>query len=199
MSNNISLKGARAAAKLSQPDVARKMEVSVQTVFKWEQGIAPVARNRWSKLAVLLHLNMNELESALVQTLLEACIAEGSTRALDNAKTSRLYDPALLADAYTRFEGRNKIVYPSIQQKEDAEDARFERRKLEYEKIIVGLKLELANMKDSFADLKIKYAELEQENTRLKMELERVRPAGMPSTSSELNRKHTEKQKEVKL
>ena len=46
MENN--LKQLRNRMKLSQSDVAKQLHVSKQTVYKWEQGLAPVAADRKS-------------------------------------------------------------------------------------------------------------------------------------------------------
>ena len=62
MSNNISLAAARTRANVTQSDAARKMNVSVQTMWKWEKGIAPVARRHWARLASLLRVKEDELE-----------------------------------------------------------------------------------------------------------------------------------------
>ena len=160
MSYNTTLKTARIAAGLSQPDVARNMGVTVQTVFKWEKGIAPVARDRWDRLASLLRLNQTEFEAALVQTLLDACIADGNARMLENARVSRLYNADLIASAFARFEGRAKYNPPQ-------EDTTAElKARVEV--------LELQN----------KLLRLEKENAELKRELERRHPAKPISSSS---------------
>ena len=158
MSNNISLKGARAAAGLSQSDVARSMRVSVQTVHKWERGIAPVARDRWDALSRILHMSVNELEKALVQTMLDACIADGSTRVLENAQTSRLYSAELIADALARFGGSAR--YPvdprpsgseSVAEREMRLD--YERQILERDKKIFELEKEIERLKKELASI----------------------------------------------
>ncbi len=176
MSNNISLKGARAAAWLSQSDVARSMRVSVQTVHKWERGIAPVARDRWDALSRLLHMSVNELEKVLVQTMLDACIADGSSRVLENAQTSRLYNAGLIADALARFGGSAR--YPAatghstpLKLKEDHADyasrekiLELERAVFERDKKIFELEKEIERLKKELASISSKLTGKQFEN-----------------------------------
>ena len=93
----------RIDAGLKQTDVAHELNLTVQTIFSWERGRAPVARRHWSTLASLFRVSVEEMEAALVQTLLESCIEKGSTDALKNAVVSGLYRPELLQDAFARF------------------------------------------------------------------------------------------------
>lgn len=97
------LKTARVNCNLTQVEVAKRLYVSAQSVYLWEQGRQCVARKHWPRLASLLHLSESELESVLVETLLDACIAKGDARPLLNAQTSRLYDSSMIADALARF------------------------------------------------------------------------------------------------
>lgn len=97
------LKTARVNCNLTQVDVAKGLKVSTQSVYLWEQGRQCVAKRHWPRLASLLHLSESELESVLVETLLDACIAKQDARPLLNAQTSRLYNAELIADALARF------------------------------------------------------------------------------------------------
>ena len=105
---NRNLKQMRIDSGLTQLEISNRLSVSVQTVNKWERGRAPIARKHWSNLAALLHVKMDVLETGLVQTLLDACMEQGNTKALNNAVVSGLYSRHLLQDAITRF-----MVYPS--------------------------------------------------------------------------------------
>ena len=209
MSNNISLAAARTRANVTQSDAARKMDVSVQTMWKWEKGIAPVARRHWARLASLLRVKEDELEEILVQTLLDACLSNHDSRPLRNAQASRLYRSDLLFAALAEFENaaapyqyqqnqkqvsdvspaKDLTVYPSNPQaaKGPMAEYNFERRQLEYEKIIVGLKNELGETKMELGNTKMMLADLERENARLRRELEQKRPAVAQSLSSALN------------
>jgi transcriptional regulator with XRE-family HTH domain len=93
----------RADAHLRQKDISVKFGISVQTINKWERGRAPVARKHWPELAAMLHVSVDELEAALIQTLLDACMERGSTDMLKNAKISGVYRSELVRDAFTRF------------------------------------------------------------------------------------------------
>lgn len=85
------LKTIRHDAGLKQTDISSRLSVSVPTVYKWEKGRAPVARKHWTELAELLRVSVDELEKALVQTLLDSCRERGNTEALKNAASSSRY------------------------------------------------------------------------------------------------------------
>lgn len=163
------LKSARVNCRLTQADIAGKLGISVQSVYLWEQGRTCVAKKHWPRLASLLHLSESELESALVETLLDACIAKQDARSLLNAQTSRLYDSELIADALARFGGASR--YPSNPRPAEPQSILEREKKLEYEREIFE------------RDKKI--FELEQQVAALQKELERARPA--ESISSTLN------------
>ena len=101
MENN--LKQLRIRVKLTQQDVAAALKVSKQTVFKWEQGKAQVPQVHFEVLKNLLHVTADELERALIQTLLDAACEEGTDRVLLNARASRRYSVPLLNAALNRF------------------------------------------------------------------------------------------------
>ena len=105
---NRNFKQMRVDSGLTQLEISNRLGVSVQTVFKWERGRSPIARKHWPTLAALLHVNVDELEAGLVETLLDTCMERGDTKALNNAIVSGLYSRHLLQDAITRF-----MVYPS--------------------------------------------------------------------------------------
>lgn len=93
----------RVDAKLRQIDIGNRVGVTVQSVNRWERGRSPIARKYWIELANMFNVSLNELESALVQTLLDACMERGNTDALKNAVVSGLYRPELLQEAFARF------------------------------------------------------------------------------------------------
>lgn len=97
------MKTARKNCSLTQGDIASAFGFCVQTIYKWEMGIVPVPKKHWKKLASLLNITETELEIVLVETLLDACIANRNARALVNAQVSRLYRPELVEDAFRRF------------------------------------------------------------------------------------------------
>ena len=101
MENN--LKQLRKRIKLSQQDVAAALKVSKQTVYKWEQGKAQVPQVHFEVLKNLLHVTADELERALIQTLLDAACEAGSDRVLLNARAARRYSVPLLNAALNRF------------------------------------------------------------------------------------------------
>ena len=101
MENN--LKQLRTRMKLTQSDVAKQLHVSKQTIYKWEQGLAPVAAVHFEVLKRILKVNADELERALIQTLLDAACEEGTDRVLLNARASRRYSVPLLNAALNRF------------------------------------------------------------------------------------------------
>ena len=101
MENN--LKQLRIRVKLTQQDVAAALKVSKQTVFKWEQGKSPLPPAHFEVLKNVLHVTADELERALIQTLLDAACEEGTDRVLLNARASRRYSVPLLNAALNRF------------------------------------------------------------------------------------------------
>ena len=101
MENN--LKQLRNRMKLSQSDVAKQLHVSKQTVYKWEQGLAPVAAVHFEVLKRILKVTAEELERALIQTLFDAACEAGSDRVLLNARAARRYSVPLLNAALNRF------------------------------------------------------------------------------------------------
>ena len=151
------LKTARKACALTQGDIARSLHVSVQTVFKWEDGRAPVARRHWEKLASVLHVNAADMEKVLVQTLLDGCIARNNIQALINAEISRLYSATLIYDALNKFS-----IATNTRQAEHNQTL-CDMEKLDYERAIFE------------RDKKI--FELDQRIAELEKELERARPA----------------------
>ena len=164
------LKMERVNCRLTQLEVANHLNVSVQSVYLWEQGRQCVSKKHWPRLASLLHLSETELESALVETLLDACIAKQDARPLLNAQTSRLYNSELIADALSRFGGSSR--YPVSPRPAESSSVVEREMRLEYERKIFE------------RDKKI--FELEQKIAALEKELERARPAA--SLSSVLNR-----------
>ena len=175
------LKTARIDAGITQADIARKANVTYQMVYQWEKGLAPVAKKHWSRLASLLHLSETELESALVETLLDACIAKQDARPLLNAQTSRLYNSELVADALSRFTSSPRVAgdfrsagracYPVNPRPAESQSVSEREMKLDYERQIFE------------RDKRI--FELEKEVAELRRQLDCSRPA--VSISSALN------------
>ena len=163
------LKTARIDAGITQADIARKANVTYQMVYQWEKGLAPVAKKHWPLLASLLHLSETELESALVETLLDACIAKQDARPLLNAQTSRLYNSELVADALSRFGGSSR--YPVSPRPAESQSVSEREMKLDYERQIFE------------RDKRI--FELEKEVAELRRQMDCNRPAA--SISSVLN------------
>lgn len=158
----INMKIARTIAGIKQIQIANELEVSKQTVNKWEMGRAPVAQKHWARLSELFGMSVSELEAALVQTLLDACLASNSPKPLMNAQVSRQYSQELISDALSRYyDARPTGPNPTIS---ETERVQFERTILERDKRIF---------------------ELEKQVEELRRELERRRPA--TSLSSALN------------
>lgn len=155
MLNN--LKTARVRLNLTQGDIAQKMDVSIQTIYKWEQGLSLVTQKHWPKLAATLHLEPDELEAALVQTLLDACMAAGDARQLENARISRLYRPELLMDALSRFHAAVSAAAkpPPATGNVELEQTRLELEKqiLERDKTILELRTQIFELKQMLSDL----------------------------------------------
>ena len=160
----LNMKIARTIAGIKQIQIANELEVSKQTVNKWEMGRAPVAQKHWPRLSSLLGLSVGELEAALVQTLLDACIASNSPKPLMNAQVSRQYSQELISNALSRYYEANPQNEPSMSA---ALKLDYERKLLEREKRIF---------------------ELEKQVEELRRELERRRPA--VSSSSALSEVH---------
>lgn len=161
------LKMERVNCRLTQLEVANHLNVSVQSVYLWEQGRQCVSKKHWPRLASLLHLSETELESALVETLLDACIAKQDARPLLNAQTSRLYNSELVADALSRFGGSSR--YPVSPRPAESQSASEREMKLDYERQIFE------------RDKRI--FELEKQVEELRRELERRRPAASISSA----------------
>lgn len=176
------LKTARVNCNLTQVDVAKRLKVSAQSVYLWEQGRQCVAKKHWPRLASMLHLSESELESVLVETLLDACIAKQDARPLLNAQTSRLYNAELIADALARFGGSAR--YPVDPRPAEPQSIIDREKKLEYERAIFE------------RDKRI--FELEKEIERLKKELASISSA-LNSNPSANEVERTAAVKEVSL
>lgn len=156
------LKSARKTRGLTQGDIAQSLHVSIQTVFKWEEGLAPVAIRHWIKLASVLHVSEEEIEEILMQTIVDGCIARHDVKAILNAQTSKLYKNELIWRALEQFyasEGQQPQDRPTIS---EMERVQFERTILERDKRIF---------------------ELEKQVEELRRELERRRPAASISSA----------------
>ena len=158
-------KQARTDAELTQVEIGRRLGVTVQTVYKWERGLAPVARRRWSALAAMFKISADELERCLVQTLLDSCMERGSMDALKNAVVSGVYRTELLQDAFSRYN-----VYPPTAAPPPVAppSSLTEKEKLDYEREIVRLREENVKLREELLKLR-----------------ERLSPSPRPSTSLE--------------
>ena len=156
MKNNMKI--ARTVAGIKQIQIASELGVSKQTVNKWEMGRAPVARNHWKRLSELLIMSEDELEDALIQTLLDACLSLNTPKPLMNAQISRQYSTEKVANALSEYySAKTPDSNPTIS---EMEIVRFERAILERDKRIF---------------------ELEKQVEELRRELERRRPASLSS------------------
>lgn len=144
------LKTIRHDAGLKQTDISSRLNVSVPTVYKWEKGRAPVARKHWTNLAELLRVSVEELEKALVQTLLDSCRERGNTEALKNAASSGLYRPELLQDAFSRL----NVYAPTVPVPVSSSPSLPEKEKLEYEREIVRLREENVKLREEILRLR---------------------------------------------
>ena len=136
---NRNLKQLRHDAGLKQTDVAARLGLTTQTVFSWERGRAPVARKHWEKLAYTLSVKLDELERALVQTMLDVSLEKGNADALKNAVISGLYRPELLQEAFARFK-----MYPALPEPAAAPQS----RDLEYREEILKLREEIVRLRE---------------------------------------------------
>ena len=151
------LKIQRVNRGLTQAEIASKLGVTVQTVYLWEQGRTCVAKKHWSKLASMLRLTEDELEKAMIETILDASIAKKDARLLINAQTSRLYHAELIQDAFVRFHS----VVPEEPQTEAArEKIELEQIRLELEKKILERDREILELKTQIFELKKLLSEL---------------------------------------
>ena len=173
-------KQARTDAELTQVEIGRRLGVTVQTVYKWERGLAPVARRRWSALATMFKMSADELERCLVQTLLDSCMERGSMDALKNAVVSGVYRTELLQDAFSRYN-----VYPPTAAPPPVAtpppSSLTEKEKLDYEREIVRLREENVKLREEILKLR-----------------ERLSPSPRPSTSLESTLHTITEESEVK-
>ena len=165
---------ARKACALTQGDIARALHLAVTTVFKWERGIAPVARKHWKALASLLHVTEAGLEEILVQTLLDSCIAAKDSRALLNAQTSRLYRSDLILSAISEFNAGGSVYQPNPRPaKEQPVD--FERERLDFERKILERDKRIFELEKQVEELKREIAESRAKPTSLSSVLSEVK------------------------
>lgn len=97
MSKN--LKQWRNATGLSQTEVAKKIGVTKQTLYKWERGMSPVAVVHWVKYAQLLGIDTDTFEDALIETLLAYALETLDPQVLRVAQISGKYDALKLKSA----------------------------------------------------------------------------------------------------
>lgn len=155
MSRN--LKQIRLDSGLTQLEISNRLGVSVQTIHQWERGRSTISRKHWSNLAALLHVKMDDLETGLVQTLLDACMEQGNTKALNNAIVSGLYSQKLLQDALTRF-----MVYPS----KPAPTLAFSKKEMELREEILKLREENLKLREQLLEIRERAASSHLENIK---------------------------------
>lgn len=146
----INMKIARTIAGIKQIQIANELEVSKQTVNKWEMGRAPVAQKHWARLSELFGMSISELEAALVQTLLDTCIASSSPKPLMNAQVSRQYSQELISDALSRYyDARPPEPTAALS---EMETVKYERAILERDKRIFELEKQVEELKREIAE-----------------------------------------------
>lgn len=154
---NRNLKQMRIDSGLTQLDVSKRLGVSIQTIHQWERGRSTISRKHWSKLAALLKVNMDDLEAGFVQTLLDACMEQGNTKALNNAIVSGLYSQNLLQDALTRF-----MVYPS----KPAQTSAFSPKEMELREEILRLREENLKLREQLLEIRERAANSHLDNIK---------------------------------
>ena len=87
------LKNLRELRGLAQVDLAKKLNITKQTVYKWERGMSPVAPLHWSKYASILNVDPEQFEDALIETLKSYAIETLNTDGLAAAMKSGRYSP----------------------------------------------------------------------------------------------------------
>ena len=58
----VTLRGARVSAEIMVKEVAEKMEVTTQTIYNWEQGIAEPSIKNLIKLAEMYGITLNDIK-----------------------------------------------------------------------------------------------------------------------------------------
>ena len=97
------LKQLRADQQLTQTDIAEKLNVTKQTVYKWERGMSPVAVIHWENYARILRVNMELFEDALIETLLAYALETLDPQVLGTAQVSGKYDAVKMAAANSKL------------------------------------------------------------------------------------------------
>ena len=164
------LKIERVNCGLTQGDIAKHLQITTQTVYQWEQGKTCVSKKHWPRLASLLHLSESELESVLVETLLDACIAKQDARPLLNAQTSRLYSAELIADALARFGGTAR--YPQNPRPLEPQSILDREKSLEYERQIFERDKRIFELEKEIERLKKELASISSKSNRTEPEYE---------------------------
>ena len=154
----INMKIARTIAGIKQIQIANELEVSKQTVNKWEMGRAPVAQKHWTRLSELLGMSVSELEAALVQTLLDACLASNSPKPLMNAQVSRQYSQELISEALSRYyDARPTESVPALS---EMETVKYERALLERDKRIFELEKQVEELRRELESVRRPHASI---------------------------------------
>lgn len=111
------LKQLRESQHLKQTAVAQRLNVTKQTVYKWERGMSPVAPLHWTKYAEILNVDPEQFEDTLIETLKSYAIETLNISCFDDAIISGRYDPAKLYDA--RQSVKKIIASPSITKEDE--------------------------------------------------------------------------------
>ena len=88
----MTLKTLRERAGLKQTDLADKLKVSKQTLYKWERGISPVAPLHWKAYAAALEVPYDQFEDILIETLKAYALETLDPEGLGAAMRSGRYD-----------------------------------------------------------------------------------------------------------
>lgn len=97
------LKRCREVQCLTQCELAKKIGVTKQTIYKWERGMTPVSLSHWEKYASLLGIDQEHFENILIETLKDYAIETGDGSGLDSAVISGRYDPEKLFKARAEY------------------------------------------------------------------------------------------------
>ena len=145
------LKSARKSRGLTQGDIASSFNVSIQTVFKWEDGRAPVAKKHWAHLASVLCVTEEEIEEILMQTITEGSIERNDIRPILNAQRSKLYQSKLIWDALDQFYAHEAKTSQDPEKLLATQKLEYERAILERDKRIFELEKQLEALRREMA------------------------------------------------
>ena len=107
------LKQLREVAGQNQIDLAKKLGVTKQTLYKWERGMSPVAPAHWGKFAALLGVDTTQFQDALIETLLAYALETADLSVIIDAQKSGRYDAVKLAEAKAKIKTVHNIEPPT--------------------------------------------------------------------------------------